>query len=95
MPDKLKSTQSPNKTMGVAQDMKHSFTYIIDCNDDVIHVSAEVFAKMPPKTVICRNFKSRFYFGDLVRDVGEQEISAESRENTAVVITLFACFSSM
>ena len=26
MPDKLKSTQSPNKTMGVAQDMKHSFT---------------------------------------------------------------------
>ena len=50
---------------------------------------------MPPKTVIYRNFKSRFYFGDLVSDAGEQEISAESRENTAVVITLFAFFSSM
>lgn len=59
----------------------------MDCNDDIIHVSDEVFAKMPPKTVICRNFKSRFYFGDLVTDVGEQEISAESRENMAGVIT--------
>ena len=31
--------------------------------------------------------KSTCYFGDLVTDVGEQEISAESRENTASVIT--------